>query len=291
MKKAYLLFGLLFLLCGLVGQAFANEYRNERYGFVVNWPEGNFTVTEADNGDGILVAAPQHDVEFRAFGSKSWDVLGLDFDAGVADECSKFDEIIFKRVNKEKGWFVLSGYKGDKILHIKGLYTPETVCEFIIHYPQETQDIYAGFAESALSSFRKMDGENSALPGLSYMTVKAENEIDEHGCNIFQLIAKEDLELMFRKAVFNEEDYHVYPDNEIIQKIFLAKGERCELAMHVPESIPNYMLCVEENCWTFVFSGMDGSLITRPGFKIFSDNDVMPQKAAVKIHLDLPVLY
>lgn len=213
---------MLFLLCGFAGQAFAavNEYTNDRYGFVVNWQEGNYTLTEADNGDGIVVADPKHGMEFHAYGSRSWDVLGLDFDAGVAEECSKFERIIFKRVNKEKGWFVLSGYKGDDIRHMKGLYTPETICEFIIHYPLDMQDVYAEFAEKALSSFRKVGDDNSALPGLSYMTVKAENEIDEHGCNIFQLIAKEDLELMFRKAVFNEEDYHVYPDNEIIQKKF-----------------------------------------------------------------------
>lgn len=286
MKKAFM-FGLLFLLFGIVGQAFAdaNEYENERYDFVVNWAEGNYTVKEPDNGDGIIVAEPKNKMEFRAFGSKSWDVLGMDFDTGVAEECKNFDKVTLKRINKEKGWFVLSGYKGNDIIHIKGLYTPDTVCEFIMHYPQKMQGMYAEFAEGALRSFRKTgDDDFSAWAGLSFASVRAEEGIDEHGCNFFQLVANENLELTARKVQLNEQDYSLSA-GEVVQKFSLQAGQRCDMQIFIPESIPSYMLCVGENCWIPDFSGEDGSLILAPGFAAFAPDDYMPAKAVTKIHL------
>lgn len=83
MKKTWI-FVLVFLLSGLVpfeSKALASlennmetgigKYVNDRYGFALDWMPGNFTVTEADNGDGILLSDPKYGMEIRAFGSKS----------------------------------------------------------------------------------------------------------------------------------------------------------------------------------------------------------------------------
>lgn len=287
MKKAWI-FVLVFLLCGLVGQAFADaeEYVNERYGFALNWMPGNFIVTEADNGDGILLSDPKMGMEIRAFGSRSWDVMGMDFDAGVQQECGKFDMLFMKRVNKEKGWFALSGYKGDDVLHIKGYYTPEEVCEFIMHYPIEKQDIFYDFAQGAFNSFRKIDANGETVSDrilLNMVTVNVEEGVDEHGCNSFQLRANENLTLTFRKAVLNEEDYSLAP-GEVLSKISLKEGESSLLKALIPEGVPNLMVCADEVCWTPGFSGEDGSLIVSAGFEKYSPNDNMGEPIS-KIHL------
>lgn len=295
MKKAWI-FVFIFLLCGLVGQAFASlennmetgigQYINERYGFALSWMPGNFTITESDNGDGIRIADSKMGMEIRAFGTHGWDVMGKDFDAGVQEECGKFDMLFMKRINKEKGWFALSGYKGDDVLHIKGYYTPEEVCEFSMHYPIEDQDIFAEFAQGAFDSFRKIDADGNNVFDrilMNMVTVNVEDGVDEHGCNSFQLRANENLTLTFRKAVFNEEDYSLAP-GEILSKISLKERESCLFKALIPEGVPNLMVCADEVCWTPGFSGEDGSLVVSAGFEQFSPNDEMSEPVT-QIHL------
>lgn len=298
MKKTWI-FVLVFLLCGLAPygskavaslennmETGAGEYVNERYSFALNWLPGNFTVTEADNGDGILLSDPKMGMEIRAFGSRSWDVMGKDFDAGVQQECGKFDMLFMKRVNKEKGWFALSGYKGDDVLHIKGYYTPEEVCEFMMHYPIEKQDSFYEFAKGAFNSFRKIDAGGKAVSDrilLNMVTVKMGEDVDKDGCNSFQLRANEDLILSFRKVVLNEENYTTSP-GEVLSKISLKEGESCLLTVLISEGMPNLMICANEVCWEPSFSGEDGSLIVSAGFEKYSPNDNMGEPIS-KIHL------
>lgn len=212
--------------------------------------------------------------------------MGKDFDAGVQEECGKFDMLFMKRINKEKGWFVFSGYKGDDVLHIKGYYTPEEVCEFMMHYSIEKQDIFAEFAMGAFNSFRKIDANGETISDwipLNMVTVKAGEGIDEHGCNSFQLRANEDLTLSFRKVVLNEENYTTSP-GEVLSKISLKEGKSGLLKALISEGIPNLMICANEFCWEPSFSGEDGSLIVSAGFEKYSPNDNMEEPVS-EIHL------
>ena len=164
MKKFFLLCLTLFF-CGGSGLCLAGEYVNERYGFAVNWMDpaaGAFAVTESENGDGVTVTDPMHaerGMELRAWGSMGWSVMGMDFESGLREVCGRFSHIDLKRVNREEGWFILSGSAENAILHVKGYYTPEAVCLLSLRYNQEQREIFDdAFAQDVVRSFRKLRG-------------------------------------------------------------------------------------------------------------------------------------
>ena len=275
MKKFFLLCLTLFF-CGGSGLCLAGEYVNERYGFAVNWMDpaaGAFAVTESENGDGVTVTDPMHaerGMEMRAWGSMGWSVMGMDFESGLREVCGRFSHIDLKRVNREEGWFILSGSAENAILHVKGYYTPEAVCLLSLRYNQEQREIFDdAFAQDVVRSFRKLSATGAPvfLPsGMHLLRVGVEGDaVDEHGCHSFLFTAEENLNFFIRQAEWDDKACTLNP-GEIIRKIVLKEGEACRVRFLVPEGIPVIMICADAICVTPAFSGMDGSLILGPGF-------------------------
>lgn len=282
MKKIFLLCLTLFFGCG-ASLCLAGEYVNERYGFAVNWMEpaiGAYTVTESENGDGITVTDPMHPergMELRTWGSMGWSVMGMDFESGLQEVCASFSNIALKRVNREEGWFILSGSAENAILHIKGYYTPETVCLLSLRYSQEQREIFDdAFAQDVVRSFRKLSATETTPfqpSGIHLLRVALESdEVDEHGCNSFLFTAEENLNLIMRWAVWDDEACTLNP-GEIINKVALKEGQACRVRFLVPEGIPLVMICADDICGKLVFSGMDGSLLVGAGFAVAAPGD------------------
>lgn len=276
MKKILILCLSLFFCCGFK-LCLAGEYVNGRYGFAVNWPEGDFTVTESDNGDGVTVTAPRSGMEMRAWGSRGWSALGMDFENGVREVCGWFSNIRLKRINREAGWFILSGVAENTILHVKGFYTPEAVCLLSLRYDQEKRKFFDdGFAPEAVRSFRKITvGERPLFPpaGIHLLRVGLEGDaVDEHGCHSLLFTAEENLNVLIRKVAWDEET-STCNQGELLKKVALKEGETCRVRFMVPEGIPHIMICADDICGSPTFSGMDGSLVLGPGFIAAASND------------------
>ena len=268
----------------------AKEYVNERYGFAVNWQDGDFSAAESNNEDGIIVTFPRFGMEMRAWGSRSWSVLGMNFEDGLQEVYGWFSHISTKNINKEEGWFVLSGSAENSILHVKGFYTPETVCLLSLRYSQEKRKFFDDkFAPEAVRSFRKVSaGKTPVLPPSDNHLLRVKQEsssVDEHGCSTFVFTAGKSLNFLLRKARWDDKSCKPTP-GEILRKIALKKGEACRVRFLVPEGMPQIMVCADDTCGTPEFSGMDGSLLLGPGFAEASSSDAPSQVIA-----DLHYLY
>ena len=63
---------------------------------------------------------------------------------------------------------------------------------------------------------------------------------------------------------------------DIVSAFFVGKGEAYLLRHHVPEGMPNLIVCARDEkdtaCWVPRFSGVDGSVELDPGFVLFTKN-------------------
>ncbi|MGN0838744.1 MAG: hypothetical protein ACI4NN_06645 [Pyramidobacter sp.] len=128
-------------------------YLNARYGFLLAWPTGDYSISESDNGDGVTVMPLDSSLELRAYGSMGWSTLGMDFKAGVEDTCTWFDKVTLKRVDSRKGTFVLSGYAGSDILYVKGFSDGETERVLYIRYPRDQKEQWDSLVAFAAKHF------------------------------------------------------------------------------------------------------------------------------------------
>lgn len=266
------------------GEALAQEtttYDNARYGFHVSWWKQFGHGVESDNGDGITVT--KGSMELKAWGTTSWDTMGLGFWDGIDDTGSWFDRIDEKRVNEEKRTFTLKGSKGNKFLWVKGLYSDDHVCFLTVSCPAGDKGKYSRFAEEALASFRLAgtSGPDASADGTTVMQVAVMKGVDSHGCNTFILTAQKDLAVSFCEAVPDAE-YRMHPGREL-GRVHLEKGESVELIALIPEGMPRLVVVAQGREWIPAFSGEDGSLILADGFILAKDSrHDTPQ---TKVHL------
>ena len=63
---------------------------------------------------------------------------------------------------------------------------------------------------------------------------------------------------------------------DIVSAFFVGKGEAYLLRHHVPEGMPNLIVCARDEkdtaCWGPRFRGVDGSVELDPGFVLFTKN-------------------
>lgn len=279
---------LLFLSCACLlpaGEVLAQEttaYDNPRFGFHVSWWKQFGQGVESDNGDGITVSSGS--MELRAWGTYSWDTMGLGFLQGIDDTCSWFDRIDEKRVNEENRTFTLKGSKGNKFLWVKGLADEDKVCFLSVGCPARDKEQYSRFAEDAMASFRLAGtpgADASSADDTAVMQVAVLNSVDSHGCNTFILTAQKDLAVSFCEAVPDAE-YRMHP-GKVLASVHLKKGESVELVALIPEGMPRVVVVAQGREWVPAFSGEDGSLILADGFSLAKDSRSKPPQT--KVHL------
>ena len=110
------------------------SYANQRYGFSLSWPAGDYAVREADNGDGITVTDGQG-LELRAWGSNSPGVLNESFNDVFKAQKQAFSKVTYKAVKAGEGWFVLSGIRNGRIAWVKVFCGAQTLYAVDVSYP------------------------------------------------------------------------------------------------------------------------------------------------------------
>ena len=158
-RKAVMLFGTFFFIW--FGQmASAAEvhidssspmYHNSRYGFIIKWTPGTYSVFEADNGDGITVK-DGHGLTMRVWGELAQDVFGLTKEEFFRR--AHAEGVQYSKVNREKGWYIASGQQDGNVYYKKSFYTNVAVITMDITYPSERRKQYDVFVGDAVKSFK-----------------------------------------------------------------------------------------------------------------------------------------
>ena len=158
----YLVF-LIFTLCLGASLAQAEEisinpdapaYHNSRFGFSLSWTPGQYTVFEADNGDGITVSDDKGltMLAYAALDPRVGDVSREDFFA-QADRPGA----AYKRVNREQGWYALSYVEDGNIVYIKQFYGEDHWPTLRFEYPQSLKQEYDPLVSKATGTFRPFE--------------------------------------------------------------------------------------------------------------------------------------
>ena len=154
-------FAALFFIFGLAVSAYAQKiaidphapaYQNARFGFSLSWEPGNYTVIEADNGDGITVTDGKG-LLMEAYGAldpRVSDVSREDFFA----QATKRPKAAYTRINRQQGWYVLSYVENGIIYYTKQFYHQDHWPTLHFEYPEAKKQAYAPLVKKAVSSFK-----------------------------------------------------------------------------------------------------------------------------------------
>jgi len=127
------------------------SYQNARYGFAVEWPAGEYSVNESDNGDGITVRDGKG-LEMLVWGGMDQDVLGLTEEQFYRRAQKKGAS--YKKTDKKQRWYVVSGIEDRSIYYIKSYYTDSAVVTMQITYPADRKKSCDAFVSRAAGSFK-----------------------------------------------------------------------------------------------------------------------------------------
>lgn len=116
-------------------------YYNNRYGFSLAWLPENCSIQESENGDGAVIRMNE-DFTLLAYGTQSYAVMGQSMEDAF-HELSEGLYITYKNIDKEKGYFIVSGYENDEIVYIKSFFYTDIACSIRISYPKINAQAYA----------------------------------------------------------------------------------------------------------------------------------------------------
>ena len=162
MKKVAMFCFALGLLCMgyavtvFAAQAEGSVYTNDRYGFSLNLPPGHTSVTEPENGDGIIVTYGDGMV-LRAYGALTPIVLGMDCAAIYEYAKTSFNEVTYARLNDAESWLALSGYKDGKVFYLKKFVGKSADYTVEMEYPKEKIELFNTFVKRVVGSFTPGD--------------------------------------------------------------------------------------------------------------------------------------
>ena len=128
------------------------SYANQRYGFSLSWPAGDYAVREADNGDGITVTDGRG-LELRAWGSNAPGVLNQSFNDVLKEQRQAFSKVSYKAVKAGEGWFVLSGIRQGRIAWVKVFCGAETLYAVDVSYPASAKARYDALVGTVNKTF------------------------------------------------------------------------------------------------------------------------------------------
>ena len=165
LKRAATLF---FALCLAATAASAEEitvnakapsYRNARFGFSLAWTPGQYTVFEAENGDGITVTDGRGltMLAYAALDPRAGDESRETFFA----RAEKQPNAVYRRVNRTQGWYALSYLENGSIIYIKQFYDQDHWPTLRFEYPQARKRQYDALVNKAVSTFRPFGDKGS----------------------------------------------------------------------------------------------------------------------------------
>jgi hypothetical protein len=134
-------------------KTYYESYQNTRLGFRVKYPEDFTQMPKPTNNDGREFISKDGSFTLLVYGSNYIEGLGLDWDYESA--FNDFDEVTYKR--KKNNWFVLSGYKGNKIVYLKTFYGSGCSNTVYMKYPKRDKAKYDDIVTSIVRSFKPGD--------------------------------------------------------------------------------------------------------------------------------------
>ena len=152
---------LFLLLCFAASVASAGEiaidpkapaYHNSRFGFSLSWTPGNYTVFEADNGDGITVTDGKG-LPMQAYADLEPRAGGASREAFFA-RADRKPKAEFKRISKQQGWYAISYVENGTIVYTKQFYHKDHWPTLHFEYPQSMKQRYDALVRKAVSTFR-----------------------------------------------------------------------------------------------------------------------------------------
>ncbi len=138
-------------------------YHNARFGFSLSWTPGNYTVSEAENGDGITVTDGKGltMLAYAALDPRVGNVTREDFFA----QANRKPRAAYRRVNRQEGWYALSYVENGNIVYIKQFYSGDHWPTLRFEYPQSMKQQYDRLVNRAVSTFRPfLCGSGECLP-------------------------------------------------------------------------------------------------------------------------------
>ena len=136
-------------------------YCNERYGYCIDYPlEVLYPQGESGSGDGqVFTSADSQDtlLVYRDFSDMSDPdtkfTLKAEYEHDIADQGNdRGKRITYKKSGKD--FFVLSGYRGDKIFYQKTMLSNGQLITCILSYRKSEKEIYKQISERVFQSFK-----------------------------------------------------------------------------------------------------------------------------------------
>ena len=134
-------------------KTYYKSYQNTRFGFRVKYP-GNFTpMPKPANNDGREFKSKDGGFNLFVYGSNY--IEGFESQSEYEFAIDNFNEITYDR--KGKNWFVLSGYKGNKIIYQKTFYGRGCSNTIFMEYPKKDKSKYDDIVTAIVRSFKPGD--------------------------------------------------------------------------------------------------------------------------------------
>ena len=130
----------------------APAYHNARFGFSLSWTPGQYAVFEADNGDGITVTDGKG-LTMRAYAEltpRAGDATRESFFA----QANKKPAAVYKRVDRQQGWYAVSYREGGNIVYTKQFYNKDHWPTVRFEYPKAMRQAYDALVKKAVATFR-----------------------------------------------------------------------------------------------------------------------------------------
>ena len=124
-------------------------YGNSRFGFSFSYPKYLVADRPPDNGDGICLRN-KRGLVITASGMHNANEETLESE--MNERRKDFDEVVYEK--KGKNWFVLSGFKGDKILYDKIFLGLAETNSIRFEYPRVDKKLYDKIVSSVVQSFK-----------------------------------------------------------------------------------------------------------------------------------------
>ncbi len=129
------------------------SYTNERYGFSVSLPPGNYKAKESSDGDGVTIRDGKG-FTLYAYGTKSFVVFEKSFNDAVFDIKKEFDSIVETVTQPENNTFFVTGLKGSNLIHVKCILGEHHANILRITHGKSVHDEYEPVCTKALDSFK-----------------------------------------------------------------------------------------------------------------------------------------
>lgn len=124
------------------------SYCNDRFGFCVDYPEYFGMEPAPENNDGRKF----YDRDgFQMTASGINNVLDGTLESEMKERETDFDSVTYRK--QDKGWYALSGYKGDDILYVKSFVGQHSISTLYLQYPTAMKSDYDRTVSHIVKSF------------------------------------------------------------------------------------------------------------------------------------------